>query len=420
MENGGPILAMTVAENAATPTSLIVPTPNAVHQAEHRVYPYFKKMKPMSTFLDGEAPPPTIPNVDFSAATPTSVLTIEVPPYRDPNTYQPAYPPYTVWIHPDGSKDISGNFDDWSTLLSWGCYNTTVVSVNGNPLVAMGSMPWDVVSTGTRDFVLTSANDCVYEVFLDGTRNALACGIEGPSAMTLNGNQLMVTTLPGFDKNTYDVPVQAVKLLSIDIDTSAVTEVASMPIPADYEKDHYYCYAFPFTTYKLPTTIRNPVAVLSDGSFMVADTGASRIYHVASDGSTVNEYSTVWIFVAGLTAAPNDVLYAVYPPIIGDKLDGQGFKVGLNPALAAWDEVSSLWVTVTEIPGYTTLNAGSIGAGNLRIDCPATMTSQGYQECYVPVGLYMKLVPGENAGTPYLIISDPNTARVFQVEFSYP
>lgn len=395
MENGGPVLAIDVLENA----------------------------EPMMHTMDWDPDsglPPTIPTVDFSEATPNSVLVMEVPPYLEQGTLAPAYPPYTVYIQPDGTVDAVQHYQDWTNELATQCYGTFPVTVNGVGLQAFGGMVWDVASGLGRNFVTTSADDCVYEVLTDGSMDALACGLEGPSALAMHPmGYLMLTTLPGFTKNLPNsLPAQGVKLYKLIVDSKELSEVATMPVPADYETDQSLCYEFPYTDYALPTTLRNPVAVMSDGSYMVADSGAGRIYKVSTDGSSVDEYAPVSIFVTGLTVAPNDVLYGVFPPMLGDKLDGNGQEIVIGPKLSAWDDGMGEWVEIAELPGYTNLE-NSMSWANTAIPCPDDMLSQGYKECLVPMGVFMKLVPGETQTNPYLMISDPVTTRIFQVVLNY-
>ena len=395
MEGGGPVLAIDIQYNAKP------------------------MMKTMDWDPDGGLPP-TIPTVDFSEATPNSVLVMEVPPYLERETLNPAYPPYTVYIHPDGTVEAVQHYQDWTNELATQCYGTFPVTVNGVSLQAFGGMVWDVASGLGRNFVTTSADDCVYEVLADGSMIALACGLEGPSSLVMHPmGYLLVTTLPGFTKNLPDsLPAQGVKLYKLVVDSQELTEIATMPVAADYETDQSFCYEFPYTDYALPTTLRNPVALMSDGRFMVADSGASKIYKVSSDGANIEEYADVSIFVTGLTVAPNDVLYGIFPPLLGDKLDGNRMHIVKGPVLSAWDTASNTWVELVELPGYTTFD-GTLSWANHMVPCPQDLTDQGYLECLVPLGVFMKLVPGQTQTNPYIMISDPVTTRIFQVLLDY-
>lgn len=364
--------------------------------------------------------PPTIPDVDFSQATPNSTLVMVVPPYLEQQTLLPAWPPYTVYIQPDGTIDAVEHFSDWTNTLAKQCYSTFPVTLNGIPLQGYGGMVWDVVSGLGRDFVLTSANDCVYQVLPNGTMETLACDLGGPASLFMHPMKfLVISTLPGFVKNLPNsLPERAVKLYKLIIDSKELTEITTLPIPADYEIDQSLCYEFPYTSYALPTTLNNPLAILSDGSLIAVDSGANRIYNVDIDTGSVQEYAQVDGYINGLTVAPNDVMYGVFPPMLGDKLDGKGQIKVKGPVLKAYDKSNETWVEVTELPGYTTF-AGDLGWANTAIPCPQWMLDLEYKECLVPVGLFMKLVPGETPTNPYIMISDPVTMRLFQVVLEY-
>jgi hypothetical protein len=395
MENGGAVLAIDVQQN---------------------VKPL---MKTMDWDPDGGLPP-TIPTVDFSEAMPNSVLVMEVPPYLHQDTLEPAYPPYTVYIHPDGTVDAVQHYQDWTNELTTACYGTFPVTINGVPLQAFSGMIWDVASGLNRHFITTNANDCVYEVYPTGEMNILSCGIEGPSSLGMHPmGYLMVTTLPGFTKNAFqELPVQPVKLYKLTVETKELTEIATMPVPDDYRTKQAFCDEFPYTEYSLPTTMRNAVSIFSDGSFAVTDAGAGRIYKVSPDGSKIDEYANVPFYVAGITIAPNDVVYGIFPPLLGFKDDGQGTRIIKGATLYAWDTDTETWVLINELPGYVGTDA-RLSAQNSAVPCPEEFESQNYDHCLAPTGLFMKLVPGQTPTNPYIMISDPITTRIFQVILKY-
>lgn len=250
MENGGPVLGIDI-QNDVEP-------------------------KQWTRDLTDGSTPSTVPQVDFSQASPNSTLVIAVPPYLEQGPLAPAHPPYTVYIHPNGSVEAVQHFQDWTNELAVQCYGTFPVTVNGSPLQSYGGMVWDVATGLGRTFITTSADDCVYEVLPNGLMNELACGLEGPSSMMMHPmGFLAITTLPAYVKNLPEsMPERAVKLYKLVVDSKELTEIATLPVPADYETDQSFCYEFPFTDYALPTTVRNPLGMLSDGSYMVADSGA--------------------------------------------------------------------------------------------------------------------------------------------------
>lgn len=364
--------------------------------------------------------PPTVPTVDFSHATPTSTLVMEVPPYLDQDTLEPAWPPYTVYIHPDGTVQAVEHFGDWTNALTTTCYGTFLTEVNGTPLRAFGGMVWDMVSGLGRDFVVTSANDCVYQVLPDGTVEALACGLEGPASMFMHPMKyLIISTLPGFEKNLPNsLPKQGVKLYKLIIDSKELTEITTLPVPNDYEIDQSLCPWFPFTSYDLPTTMHNPLATLTNGSLIAVDSGANRIYNVDIETGATQEYAPVDGYINGLTVAPNDVMYGVFPPMLGDMHDGNGPVMVKGPVLKAYDQPSDTWVEITELPGYLTFQ-NDLSWSNMGIPCPLWMTDLGYPECLVPMGLFMKLVPGETPTNPYIMVGDPNIMSIYQIILTY-
>ena len=376
-----------------------------------------RNAKPLMKTMDGELDgglPPTIPTIDFTESELNSTLVVIVPPYKEP-----AYAPYTVYFHPSKTVDVVSHYTDWTNELDVACFGDYPVVVNSISMQTYAGMMWDVASDSTRDFITTTADDCIYQVMPDGSRDEIVCGLEGPSSLIMHPDGfLVVTTLPTYPADQAGaLPLHGVRLYKVEIDTKTLTEIAEMPIPNDYETDQSFCGQFTYTQNWLPTTMWNPVALWGDGSFMLSDVGAGKVYKVSEDGSMIEEYATTNIAVAGLTVA-HDVLYAVNSPVLGDKWDGEGPKIAKDATMSAWDEALGQWVDVTTLPGYINY-PGDLSAQQTVVTCPQDMVDLGYMECFVPLAITMKLVPGQTATDPYIIVSDRATARIFQITLTY-
>ena len=364
--------------------------------------------------------PPTIPTVDFSQATPNSVLVLEVPPYLDLNK-QPTIPPYTVYIHPDQTVEAIQHYKNWTQDLALQCYGTYPVTVNGNNLHAYGGMVWDVATGQGRNFGVTSADDCVVEFLPNGDLQPLVCGLLSPTSLTYHPQGwLVVTTSPGYTKNLPDsVPEKGVSLYKVTTDNPVSTLIADIPVAADYMTSTNVptCYVYPDTTLAIPNVLRNPVAILSTGDYLVADVGAKRIYKISPDGSVITEFVKLppGLLIAAMVVAPNDVIYIVTAPLLGDKNDGNGNFVIKGVTILAWNETGQSWDEIDELTGYETY-ADSMSWGNNAVPCPPEFANLGLARCLQPLGVYFEIVPGQTQTTPFLLVSDGAiTFRIFQL-----
>lgn len=366
---------------------------------------------------DAETLPPVIPKVDFGTTSPSSDLHIFTPPYLKLENEQivAAEPPYAVTYSPNGDVTVDQHFPNWRTDWTIDCFIPHPVNVNGLDLQTYTGVTFDVETKLNRYFFATSADDAVYELRPGLEPKILAQGFGLPSSLMAHPQGfLVVTTLPGYVKNApLDPPPELpVKLFKIAIDEPhAVTEIAALPIPADYE-NITSCYEFGFTPYGMPTSFRIPVALKEDGSYWIGDVGARSLYKVSSDGQTVEKIANMPLLVVALISAPNDILYMVTPPILGNNggtEDPDYILKGVT--IYALNEVSLEWEEVIELTGYDG-HEDDMSFGKFSIPCPDEYADAGVPLCKQPVGVYFKVIPDV---TPLLFVSDPITARLFEI-----
>ncbi len=400
MRNGGPILGISLKEPA---------------------------MRTMDGELDGgledadagqtEPLPDVIPKVDFGQTKPSSDFVIITPPYSKLGTggLQPAEQPYAVTYKPNGEIGVDRYFPNWKTDWTIDCFITKLIEVNGNSLYAYTGVTFDIETKLNRFFFATSAMDAVYELTPNSEPKILAQGFGLPSTLMAHPQGfLVVTTLPGYQKSAPKgaVPILPAKLMKIGIDEPhEVEEIASLPIPSDYENISG-CEEFESLPYSMPTSIRISLALKEDGSYWMGDVGAKRLYNISPDGKTVTEVSSMPMLVVALIAAPNDVLYMVTPPILGNQggQDDPDF-VAKGVTIYALDEAAKTWVEVVELDGYEGYE-DKMSWGKFHIPCPPELAAQGIPVCKQPIGIYFKVVPDI---TPLLFVSDPITARLFEI-----
>lgn len=383
---------------------------------------------PMLRTLDGELDggasdaevdaglPGVIPKVEF-ANPPAGDFVIITPPYQRlvNGIFEPAEPPYTVTYKPDGEILFDQHFNDWQQSLNMGCYGPYPVTVNGQDLSAFSGVTFDIEVRLDRQYFVTTASDCLYELMPNGLSEKRACGFDNPSSLLVHPQGfLVVTTLPGYVMNApLSVPQLPVKIFKILADEPyTVTEIASLPIPANYATTQSVTTCpVPWNQYVMPSGQRIPFALFNDGNYAVGDVGARTIYKVSADGSSITEFATLDLLVAELILAPNDVLYAVTAPLLGDKLDGNGATVIKGVVIKAWDIVTQTWIDIAELSGYEPY-ANNMSNGNNAVSCPDEFAEQGLAHCLLPEGVYLKVVPDV---TPLLFVSDPITARLFEI-----
>lgn len=366
---------------------------------------------------DAEALPPVIPKVDFGTTSPSSDLHIFTPPYLKLENEQlvVAEPPYAVTYSPNGAVTVDEHFPDWRTDWTIDCFIPHSVNVNGLDLQTYAGVTFDVETKLNRYFFATSSDDAVYELRPGLEPKILAEGFGLPSTLMVHPQGfLVVTTLPGYIKNAplNPPPELPAKLIKIAIDEPhTVTEIASLPIPSDYENISS-CYEFTFTPYAMPTSFRYPVALKADGSFWMGDVGARRLYKISSDGDTVEEVTSMPLLVVALISAPNDVLYLVTPPILGNAggpEDPDYILKGVT--IYALNEDPLVWEEVVELTGYDG-HEDDMSWGKFAIPCPDEFADAGVPLCKQPIGVYFKVVPDV---TPLLFVSDTITARLFEI-----
>lgn len=395
MQNGGPILGMSLRD---------------------------PMLRTMDGELDGgtsdaEALPPVIPKVDFGTTSPSSDLHIFTPPYLrlENEKLVEAEPPYSVTYSPGGTVSVEEHFPDWRTDWTIDCFIPHPVTVNGLNLQTYAGVTFDVETKLNRYFFATSADDAVYELRPGLEPKILAEGFGLPSTLMVHPQGfLIVTTLPGYVKNAplNPPPELPAKLFKIAIDEPhTVTEIASLPIPSDYENISS-CYEFTFTPYAMPTSFRLPVALKEDGSYWMGDVGARRLYKISADGNTVEKIASMPLLVVALISAPNDVLYMVTPPILGNNggpEDPDYILKGVT--IYALNEATTDWEEIVELTGYDG-HEDDMSWGKFAIPCPDEYVDAGVPLCKQPIGVYFKVVPDV---TPLLFVSDPITARLFEI-----
>jgi hypothetical protein len=354
----------------------------------------------------------TTPKVDLSQITPDfAEMWFPIPPYLD-SSFQPSIRPYTAILKPDGTVTTVQHFQDWTNELALNCFTTYPSTVNGTPLHSYSGLSVDIADCLNRHFFISNAGKYVWELYSDGTKQILTPNddLSGASSIICHPQgYLVVTTLPQYAKgNDSNPPEVGVKIKKVTLD-GVVSDIASLPVGADYTTLQKFtpCFAFPFTTMGMPIGIRNPITLRSDGSYLVGDVGAKKIYAVSEDGVTTTVFSEMDLLTVSAILAPNDVIYKVDAPFIGTDETGVPFLL-TGATIQGYD--GTAWQDVLPLPGYDAY-VNTMSSGQIKVPCPQKFASLT-DSCYQPWGVFIKIGFGANAN---LYIMDPVKGEIVGV-----
>jgi len=353
--------------------------------------------------------PDTTPKVDLSGITPDfTEMWIPVPPYVSMDN-QPTIAPFTAILKPDGTMSKISHFPDWNTDFALNCFSTFVAEVNGTQLKSYSGLSFDLADCMSRHFMISNSSDKVWELFADGTKQVLASGIVGASSMICHPEgYLAITTLPQYAKgNDTNPPEVAPKLMKVTLDGQTST-IADLPVGADYATLLTFspCFAFPFTQNGMPIGIRQMVTLRSDASYLVGDVGARKIYAIDSAG-VVTEFASMDLLTVSAILAPNDIIYKVDAPFIGE-LNGSAPFILAGASISGYD--GAVWNKILDLTGYDAF-VNNMSSGQIKVNCPAEFQSLA-DKCYQPWGVFIKIAFG---ATPTIYIMDPVKGEIIAI-----
>ncbi len=363
--------------------------------------------------------PDTTPVIDLSQITPDfTEMWFPILPYMDMEN-QPNIPPYTAILKPDGTitkvQHFTGNNE-----LALNCPGTYVTEINGAQLKAYSGLSMDMAECGGKHYMVSNVGNKVWELFADGTKTVLADNLPGTSAIVCHpwtagdadgspgtDPYLVVTILPQYEKGNDTLPPEvAPKLMKITLD-GQVSEIASLPVESDYLPISRFgmpCGAFGFTDKYMPLGISLPVALRPDGSFLFGDAGAGKIYAISEDGASITVFTTMSLLTVSAILAPNDVVYKVDSPFIGQNNDGLPAFILKGASISGFD--GNVWTDVVDLTGYEDF-VNNMSAQQIKVPCPPEFVGKA-DNCYQPWGVLAKITYGSNS-TIYLM--EPVTGR---------
>ncbi|MFZ6015546.1 MAG: hypothetical protein ACOYUZ_04305 [Patescibacteria group bacterium] len=361
----------------------------------------------------GAGTPNTVPKVDLSQITPDfTELWFPIPPYQDQNMGH-TIPPLTGILTPDGNIHTLQHFQTWEDELTIKCFGTFPVMVNGKNMRSYGGLSLDMATCLDRHFLISNGSDKVWELYDNGNKSVIVEDLDGASAIFCHPQgYLVVTTLPQYEKNAdISPPVIGVRLWKVALD-GATNEIAELPVTADYATPQSVatCWTFPYTDKAMPAGLSIPIALRPDNSFLVGDVGARKIYTVSEDGANIDEFGGMPMLTASAVLAPNDVVYRVDAPLLGQKNDGNPVYVLEGLKIHGYDGVS--WSEIIAFDGYDQY-AETMSWGLNAVSCPAQYTEEDI--CLQPWGVFAKVQPG---ASPVLYVMDPIKGQFSAVPLS--
>ncbi len=362
---------------------------------------------------DGGTTPQTAPVADFSGIeTDFTEMYIPVLPYTsDDGTIK--YPPLTAVYKPDGTMETIQHFANWDTNneLAMGCFGAYPVSVNNQQLRTFGGLSMDITDCLNRHFMVSNASDKIWELLPNGEKAVIAenFGTALSSIVCHPMGYLLATTLPTYNTSAPITVSTGVELYKVTLD-GAKSLIAAMPVPDDYATNDLFslCGQYPFTSKSLPSGMKVPIALRANGSFMLADVGAKKIYTISEDGTQISMFSQMDKMTMWAILAPNDVIYTIEPPV----LDELSQIVYVGTKIKGFDGTN--WVDVIELEGYDSY-INSMSWQNIALPCPQDET----QRCYQPYGVFLKVMYGAN-GTLYIVDPIKGTLSALPLDMTDP
>jgi hypothetical protein len=236
--------------------------------------------------------------------------------------------------------------DDLSTFFG----NNTVLPpntqllINGGPVRLISGIALKTASVGGIVYAVSNvSNTLISYNIATQTRTDFDLGSLGVSGlMALPSGVLVFATMRTFTAGSWNganndpgnlVEAEPIHIQTFDPATQMITELASIsggsrvlaqnstPASAD--------------SYFLAGTT-NAIALAQDGSILVSDRLAGKVYKVAIDGSTVTELFTTPgnVLLSSLVEAPNNIIYVVKSATANHNCD----TILTRPTIAYWDE----------------------------------------------------------------------------------
>lgn len=351
--------------------------------------------------------PNTIPTVNLSQVDPDfQEIWVPVPPYvkcpggdcSDNTTH--SIPPMTAIIKADGTVTGVQHFQDWYGRFTLQCFGTNPIMLNNVKVLSYGGLNEELETCNGRHFHTANGDKQVIELFADGSPpQVIVDDLPAISTLTCHPmGYLLAVTLPGYEKGVLiSPPVEGVKLWKVMIDQKTKTELATLPVPADYATPQLIstCPLFP-GAYARPAGLKILLDVMPDGRVLVGDAGARKFYVVdINNGNAISPLTDMSMYMSAVKTAPNGIIYALDIPV----LDNSTLAILVGTKVRAFDPDTNLWTEIVELTGYSGY-VSSMSWAFMAAQCPAGSASTN---CVQPWGVFSKLDRGNK---PQLYIMD--------------